>query len=139
MPWQGAAFTTSCLGRIARSPSRVRDPRIEPAAMPDGPQVFASSSIERVLAGSGLLSGAALERARRLEAESGERIDRIAAKLGLVSERDLAAAYAELIGSPILDPADFPGEPVAPDRIRRAFLEEAPGTPIADSEAPPAV
>jgi general secretion pathway protein E len=102
--------------------------------MPDGPQHFDSSSFEQVLVGRGLLSGAALERARRLEAESGERIDRIAAKLGLVSERDLAAAYAELIGSPVVAAADFPAEPVAPDRIKRMFLKEARVIPLAESE-----
>ena len=103
--------------------------------MPDGPQAVGSPSIERVLASRGLLSGAAIERARRLEAESGERIDHIAAKLGLVSERHLAAAYAELIGSPVLDPTDFPAEPVAAERLGRAFLKQARVIPLAESEA----
>jgi general secretion pathway protein E len=101
--------------------------------MPDGP-VSNSPSIERVLADGGLLGGAALERARRLEAESGERIDRIAAKLGLVSERDLAAAYAELIGSPVVVAADFPAEPIARERIRRTFLKHARIIPLVESE-----
>ena len=39
------------------------------------------ADIEAVLTSRGVLSGAALERVRRLEAESGERIDLIAAKL----------------------------------------------------------
>ena len=102
--------------------------------MPDGPRLTLSSSIERVLTDSGLLSGAALERAQRLEAESGERIDHIAAKLGLVSERDLAAAYAELTGSPIVTAAEFPAEPVAPDRITRTFLKQARVIPLAETE-----
>ena len=93
--------------------------------MPDGPQLLDSSIIERVLAESGRLSGAALERVQRLEAESGERIDHIAAKLGLVSERDLATAYAELIGSPIVAATEFPAEPIAPQRMRRVFLKHA--------------
>jgi general secretion pathway protein E len=54
-----------------------------------------------------MISAAALERARRLEAESGERFDRVAAKLGLVSERDMAAAYAALIVA-MADPLDDP-------------------------------
>ena len=103
--------------------------------MPDGSPLSGSAHIERVLAESGVISGAALERARRLEAESGERIDHIAAKLGLVSERDLAAAYAELIGSPVVDAALFPAEPVAPDRIRRTFLKQARVIPLAENAA----
>ncbi len=71
--------------------------------MPDEQHDGAATRIEAVLAARGLLGAASLDRVRRLEAESGERIDHIAAKLGLVSERDLAHAYAELIGSPVAD------------------------------------
>jgi general secretion pathway protein E len=102
--------------------------------MPDDEHQTGLSSIEKVLSNRGLLSGTALERARRLEAESGERIDHIAAKLGLVSERDLAATYAELIGSPLVDLTDFPDEPVAAERIGRVFLKQARVIPLAESE-----
>ena len=77
----------------------------------------------------GLLSGAALERARRLEAESGERIDRIAAKLGLVSERDLAAAYAELIGSPIVAAGGIPGRARRPRADQASVPQAGAGDP----------
>ncbi|MGH7059925.1 MAG: GspE/PulE family protein, partial [Stellaceae bacterium] len=103
--------------------------------MPDGLPPVAAAGIERVLAQSGSISAAALERARRLEADSGERIDHIAAKLGLVSERDLARAYAELIGSPVVEPSAFPPEPVAPDRLRRTFLKHARAIPLAEGAA----
>src|SRR6516165_1661021 len=102
--------------------------------MPDAPQVLGLSGIEAVLASRGLLFGAALERARRLEAESGERIDRIAAKLGLVSERDLAAAYAELIGSAVVAAADLPAEAVASERITRTFLKQGRVIPLEEPE-----
>jgi general secretion pathway protein E len=103
--------------------------------MPDGDPPTLSSQIRRLLGERGLLPPAAFERACRLEIESGERIDHIAGKLGLVSERDLAAAYAELIGSPLLDPTDFPDEPVAAERIGRVFLKQARVIPLAESEA----
>jgi hypothetical protein len=54
-------------------------------------------------------------------AESGERIDRIAAKLGLVTERDLAGTDAALLRSDLLAPTDFPAEPVAADRLQPAL------------------
>ena len=91
--------------------------------------------IQSVLTARGLLSGAALERVRRLEAESGERIDLIAAKLGLISDRDLAQAYASMVGSELLGPHEFPAEPVAPDRLRAAFLKRARIIPIAETDA----
>jgi general secretion pathway protein E len=100
--------------------------------MPDGESPILSSQIRRLLAERGLLPPAAFERACRLEIESGERIDRIAAKLGLVSERDLAAAYAELLGSPLIGPAEFPAEPVGGERISRAFLKHARMIPLAE-------
>jgi general secretion pathway protein E len=93
------------------------------------------SPIEAVLAERGMISSAALERARRLEAESGERLDRIAAKLGLVSERDMAAAYAALIGAPLITGEDFPAAPVAGDRISPAFLKRSRMIPVAETEA----
>jgi general secretion pathway protein E len=100
--------------------------------MRDGELPNPSAQIAHLLAERGLLSAAALERARRLELESGERIDRIAAKLGLVSERDLAAAYAELLGSPLVVPTEFPAQPVGGERIPRAFLKQAQLIPLAD-------
>jgi general secretion pathway protein E len=101
--------------------------------MPDGPPLTGVPAVEAALVRRGLLSAAALERARRLEAESGERLDRIALKLGLVSERDLAVAYAETLGSPLVAAAEFPAEPVAADRIRRNFLKQARVIPLADT------
>src|SRR5204863_9807487 len=93
------------------------------------------ADIGSVLTSRGLLSGAPLERVRRLEAESGERIDLIAAKLGLVSDRDLAEAYALLLGSPVLTREDFPAEPIAPDRLRPAFLKRARLIPLAETDS----
>ena len=92
------------------------------------------TEIQSILATRGLLSDAALERVRRLEAESGERIDLIAAKLGLISDQDLAQAYASMVGSPLLTAADFPAVAVAPERLRAAFLKRARLIPISESE-----
>ena len=103
--------------------------------MPDGQQPILPSSVETLLADRGLLSAAALERVRRLEAESGERIDHIAIKLGLLSERDLTAVYAELIGSPVVALGEFPAGPVAADRIRQSFLKQARMIPLAEEAA----
>jgi general secretion pathway protein E len=107
--------------------------------MPDGQvlderQTADPARLEAVLTERGLLSPQALERARRLEAESGERIDHIAAKLGLVTERDMAGAYAALLGKPLLTPADFPSAPVAAEQIRPAFLRQNRMLPVTEGE-----
>ena len=103
--------------------------------MADEQGLNGGADIESVLTSRGLLSGAALERVRRLEAESGERIDLVAAKLGLVSDRDLAQAYASLLGSPLLSPQEFPAAPVAPDRLRPAFLKRTRIIPLAETDS----
>jgi len=94
-----------------------------------------AQAIGDILSSQGLLTGPALERAQRLEAESGERLDRIAAKLGLISDRDLARAYAGILGTPLVEPAEFPAAPVAPDRIGRAFVRRARVVPLAERDA----
>ncbi|MGE0420301.1 MAG: GspE/PulE family protein, partial [Acetobacteraceae bacterium] len=91
-----------------------------------------STDIREILISRGLLPDAAQERLRRLEQDSGERIDRIASKLGLISDQDLAGAYAAFLGSPLLTPEAFPDEPVATDRIRPAFLKRARMIPLTD-------
>ncbi len=96
--------------------------------------VNGAADIQSVLTARGLLSDAALDRVRRLEAESGERIDLIAAKLGLISDRDLAQAYASMLGAPVLTPADLPPQAIAPERLSLAFLKRARMIPVAETE-----
>ncbi len=103
--------------------------------MPDGSAPPQPPTIAAILANRGLLSGPALDRVRRLEGETGERVDRIAAKLGLVADRDLAEAYAALLGTPVLEAADFPAEPVAAGRLTATFLRHARVIPLAKTDA----
>ena len=49
-----------------------------------------------------------LERARRVAAESGQRLDTVLIQLGLVTERGLAEAYAALLGLPLVAPDRYP-------------------------------
>jgi len=57
----------------------------------------AATPIE-LLTRRGKISADALERARRLAAESGDPVEPILTKLGLVSERDMAEAFAQALG-----------------------------------------
>src|SRR5262245_2194638 len=87
-PWHGAGAMSVAAAQIAAS----------------APEV----SLGRLLVAAGKLTPAALDRAERLHAESGERLDGILTKLGLVSEQDLAATLAAELGLPLLSAADFP-------------------------------
>jgi general secretion pathway protein E len=73
-----------------------------------------------------------LERARRVAAESDQRLDTVLIQLGLVSERGLAEAYAALLGVPVLAADRYPPlDPVLPDRLNAGFLRHARAIPIA--------
>jgi general secretion pathway protein E len=54
------------------------------------------------LLAAGKLDAANAERARRACAKSNDRIDRVLVQLGLVSESDMAAAFAAMLDLPVV-------------------------------------
>ena len=101
---------------------------------PRGPVPPAPNPVEALAAfllANGTCDVRTLERGRRVALESGQRLDRVLIQLGLVTERDLAQAYAALTGLALAEPADFPAEPVLPDRLAPRFLRHARILPMA--------
>jgi general secretion pathway protein E len=84
------------------------------------------------LAASGKIDAAGLERGLRLQQASGERLHIVLAKLGLVSERDIATAMSEEFGIPLVGPGEYPDEPILPD-LSLQFMKEARVVPLADA------
>ncbi len=84
---------------------------------------------------SGKLAPAGLERAQRLASESGERLEVILPRLGLVSERDLAEALASFLNLPLAAAKDFPDEPLFKDQFSSKFLKDTQLIPLADAPA----
>src|SRR5271165_2323412 len=77
-----------------------------------------------------------LDRARRAAAESDQRLDAILIQLGLVSERGLADAYANLLSVPVTSTDSYPAlEPVLPDCLSPTFLRHARAVPLAADDA----
>src|SRR5271157_2903434 len=72
-----------------------------------------------------------LDRARRVAAETGGRLDHVLTQLGLVSERGLAEALAQLVGAPLVTAADYPVAPLFLDRLKVKFLRRVHALPIA--------
>ncbi len=72
-----------------------------------------------------------VERARRVAAESGQRLDSVMIQLGLVTERGLAEAYAALLGTRLVTPDRYPEEALLPERLTTRFLRAARAMPIA--------
>src|SRR6266403_754787 len=86
------------------------------------------------LVDSGAIDRRSLDRARRVAAETAGRLDHVLTQLGLVSERGLAEALAQLIGAPLVGPADYPDAPLFADRLKVKFLRQVRAMPIAAAE-----
>jgi general secretion pathway protein E len=84
------------------------------------------------LVDTGKLALPALERAQRLASESGERLEHVLSRLGLVSERDVSDALANLLGLPVANTGDYPEKPVLEDRFNGHFLKQMQIIPLAD-------
>jgi general secretion pathway protein E len=107
----------------------------EPVASPTARDAAeALAALGPALIASGAVDQRTLERARRVAAETGGRLDRVLTQLGLVSERGLAEALAQLVAAPIVGPADYPDEALFVDRLKAKFLRKAHALPIAESE-----
>ncbi|MFZ3234565.1 MAG: GspE/PulE family protein [Stellaceae bacterium] len=106
----------------------------EPAAAPTAQDAAeALARLGPVLIDSGAIDHRTLERARRVAAETGGRLDRVLTQLGLISERGLAETLAQLVSAPLVTPADYPEEALFVDRLRPKFLRKAHTMPIAES------
>ncbi len=81
--------------------------------------------IERRLAPAETLARAAL-----VQSETGEPLDAVLTRLGMVSERALAEAIAGATGLRIASAADFPAEPIAADRVSPGFLRDVRALPL---------
>ena len=106
----------------------------EPVASPTAQDAAeALARLGPALIDSGALDQRTLDRARRVAAETGGRLDRVLTQLGLISERGLAEALAQLVAAPLVAPADYPGEALFVDRLRPKFLRKVHSLPIAES------
>jgi general secretion pathway protein E len=98
------------------------------SAGPDDP----IEHLAAILVARGQCDGKTIDRGRRVAAESGQRLDAVLLQLGLVTERGLAEAYADLLGIPVATAARYPEEaPLLPERLSARFLRSARAVPVA--------
>ena len=79
----------------------------------------------------GLVASETLARASLVQEESGERLEAVLTRLGLVSEQALAEAIASASGLRLARAEDFPSEAVAAGLLSPRFLREAKAVPLA--------
>jgi general secretion pathway protein E len=90
--------------------------------------------IARQLLDRGRLKEADLGRARRLHEESGGSLISLMTRIGLVSERDVAEATAEVLELPLLNSRDFPEAAPATLQLSLRFLKQMHVCPVAEDE-----
>jgi general secretion pathway protein E len=93
--------------------------------------VSLASQLAEYLVRSGKLKPADLERAKQLADEKPQSFGLLLTRVGLASDKDVAAAYAEISDRPLLNPDDIPLAPVPGVHYKESFLREAKVLPIA--------
>jgi general secretion pathway protein E len=99
----------------------------------DGAPISATSvdDFADLLIRSGLIEASALDRARKAAEATAERLDLALVKLGLVSEDNLAGGYARYFDLPLIQPNNWPTEPILRDRLKFPFLKTNRILPLA--------
>jgi general secretion pathway protein E len=92
------------------------------------------ADIEAMLREMALLSEEALARALLVRQESGERLDAVITRLGLISEHAMAEAMARATGLPLIGADRFPQAALAGPELSIAFLHDMRALPIAASD-----
>ncbi|MDQ2917059.1 MAG: type II secretion system ATPase GspE [Pseudomonadota bacterium] len=88
-----------------------------------------------ILIERGKLDQANLDRALRLQAESGEKIGALLVTLGHCAQRDVAEALAQQLALPLVDANGYPEFPILEERVSARFLREARALPVREDEA----
>jgi general secretion pathway protein E len=76
-----------------------------------------------------------VDRARSAARKTGERLDCVLTKLGLISEADLTTALSDCFSVPKVSPADVPLVRIAPDIIEADFVRRNNVLPLAIDDA----
>ena len=103
--------------------------RAAPASAPPARKRIGEILIER-----GRLDAAGLERALRVQQETGEKLGAMLVTLGLVAQRDVAEALASQLDLPLVEAAAYPELPILEELVSARFLRDACAMPLAEGE-----
>ena len=92
-----------------------------------------------ILIERGKLDAAGLERALRLQQESGDKLGVLLVSLGVVAQRDVSEALALQLGLPLIEAAGYPEMPILEERVSARFLRDARALPLTEDEYEPAL
>ncbi|HEX6794053.1 MAG TPA: type II secretion system ATPase GspE [Casimicrobiaceae bacterium] len=95
----------------------------------------ARKRLGEILIERGKLDSANLERALRLQSETGEKLGALLVTLGLCAQRDVAEALSLQLALPLVDANGYPEFPILEERVSARFLREARALPVREDEA----
>jgi general secretion pathway protein E len=108
------------------------------AASTSAPQATAARPARRrigeILIERGRLDAVGLDRALRMQQETGEKLGALLVTLGIVSQRDVAEALAAELDIPLVEASGYPELPILEERISARFLREARALPVSEGE-----
>ena len=93
-----------------------------------------TNRIGDLLIAAGHLQPNQLERALRVQAESGGRLGTLLVQLGFLAERDLAAALADILGLPLASPEQYSHAIDLGDRLSYEFLSHNQLLPLREQD-----
>ncbi|HEY5310670.1 MAG TPA: ATPase, T2SS/T4P/T4SS family, partial [Casimicrobiaceae bacterium] len=82
----------------------------------------------------GKLDAGTLERALRLQQESGEKLGALLVTLGVVAQRDVAEVLAQQLNLPLVDVGSYPEFPILEERVSLRFLRDTRTLPLREDE-----
>jgi general secretion pathway protein E len=119
-----SAAAPNTAGAVASEPS---------GEAPSGEPAVPDRVIARLQA-AGKLSQSDISRARRLAEESADPLLRMLVRLGLVSERDMAEAMAQVLDLELAEADSFPESPVGNGSLSLRFLRDSRILPLREEE-----
>ena len=87
-----------------------------------------------ILIERGKLDAGGLERALRLQQESGDKLGALLVTLGVVAQRDVSEALAAQLGLPLVEAAGYPELPILEERVSARFLRESRALPLTEDD-----
>jgi general secretion pathway protein E len=88
-----------------------------------------------ILIERGKLDAATLDRALRLQQESGEKLGALLVTLGVVAQREIAEALAQQLDLPMMEAGAYPEFPILEERVSARFLREMHALPVREDDA----
>ena len=87
-----------------------------------------------ILIERGKLDAPTLDRALRLQQESGEKLGALLVTLGVVAQREIAEVLALQLGLPLMELGAYPEFPILEERVSARFLREMHALPVRESD-----